>query len=69
MQVNDVDTITEKWASLGDWANFTCKIDSDPIPSFEWFSPTSQRLSFNDEISIVNDIINGSLYSSTIQVC
>lgn len=69
MEVSDKHTVLEKWAVLGDWANFTCKIDSDPIPSFEWFGPASQRLIFNDEISIINDIINGSFYSSTLQVC
>ncbi|XP_021944968.2 neural cell adhesion molecule 1 isoform X2 [Folsomia candida] len=68
MEIADKSTTSEKWSVIGDWANFTCKIDSDPIPSFEWFGPSSQRLVFNDEISIINDILNGSFYSSTLQV-
>lgn len=68
MEVADRSTIAEKWGVLGDWANFTCKIDSDPIPTFEWFGPSSARLAFNDEVSIVNDILNGSFYVSTLQL-
>jgi len=63
----DPAKVKETWAITGQRVNLTCRIDADPLPSFEWISPEDEKLTLGDYFSIVNDI-QESEYSSTLQV-
>ncbi|ODM92695.1 Neural cell adhesion molecule 1 [Orchesella cincta] len=66
-RIIDSETILERWAILGEWANLTCKIDADPIPHFEWFGPSMHKMNSSDHVKLKQDI-NGSQFTSMLQV-